>query len=105
MRLARLALARVASHPRCVEQALAWLIGEGAVPYRDAFDMNPPGVYRIHWAILSIGGRRIGNMNALRRQSPRPWARHGDPRCQTRTLAALGAVGTADRYVRAAPCA
>jgi hypothetical protein len=59
-----------------------------------AFHTNPPGVYLIHWAILSIGGRRIGNMNALRRQSPRPWARHGDLRCQTRTLAALGAVGT-----------
>jgi hypothetical protein len=63
-------------HDASIMLYIAWLIGEGAVPYRDAFDMNPPGVYLIHWAILSIGGRRIGNMNALRRQSPRPWARH-----------------------------
>jgi hypothetical protein len=35
-------------------------------------------------------------MSALRRQSPVRGLRHRDLRCQTRTLAALGAVGTAD---------
>ncbi len=35
---------------------IAWLIAQGAVPYRDAFDMNLPGVYLIHWAVLSMGG-------------------------------------------------
>ncbi len=35
---------------------IAWLIAGGAVPYRDAFDMNLPGVYLIHWAVLSIAG-------------------------------------------------
>ena len=34
-------------------------------------------------------------MNALRGQSPVRGLRHRDLRCQTRTLAALGAVGTA----------
>src|SRR2546422_9827695 len=35
---------------------IAWLIAQGAVPYRDVFDMNLPGVYLIHWAVLSVGG-------------------------------------------------
>ena len=35
---------------------IAWLIGQGAVPYRDAFDMNLPGVYVIHLAALRLGG-------------------------------------------------
>ena len=35
---------------------IAWLIAHGAVPYRDAFDMNLPGVYLIHWAVLAVGG-------------------------------------------------
>ncbi len=35
---------------------IAWLIAGGAVPYRDAFDMNLPRVYLIHWAVLSIAG-------------------------------------------------
>jgi hypothetical protein len=35
---------------------IAWLISEGAVPYRDAFDMNPPGVYLIHLAVLQLAG-------------------------------------------------
>ena len=35
---------------------IAWLISEGAVPYRDAFDMNLPGVYLIHLAVLKLAG-------------------------------------------------
>jgi len=35
----------------------AWRIGEGAVPYRDLFDMNQPGTYLIHLAVLrTLGG-------------------------------------------------
>jgi hypothetical protein len=34
-------------------------------------------------------------MNALRRRWPRPWARPRDIKCQTGTLAAPGADGTA----------
>lgn len=30
---------------------IAWLVAEGAAPYRDAFDMNWPGVYLLHWAV------------------------------------------------------
>jgi len=35
---------------------VAWLVGEGAVPYRDVFDMNMPGVYLVHAALLAVGG-------------------------------------------------
>jgi len=35
---------------------IAWLIDQGAVPYRDAFDMNLPGVYLLHLAVLRLGG-------------------------------------------------
>lgn len=35
---------------------VAWLITQGAVPYRDAFDMNLPGVYLLHLAVLVAGG-------------------------------------------------
>jgi hypothetical protein len=35
---------------------IAWLIEQGAVPYRDAFDMNLPGVYLLHLAVLRVGG-------------------------------------------------
>jgi len=35
---------------------IAWLIGQGAVPYRDAFDMNLPGAYLLHLAVLRVGG-------------------------------------------------
>jgi hypothetical protein len=35
---------------------IAWRIGEGAVPYRDVFDMNFPGIYVIHLAILRLLG-------------------------------------------------
>jgi hypothetical protein len=35
---------------------IAWLIEQGAVPYRDAFDMNLPGAYLLHLAVLQVGG-------------------------------------------------
>jgi hypothetical protein len=36
---------------------VAWLIGEGAAPYRDIFDMNTPGAYLVHLAALrTLGG-------------------------------------------------
>ena len=35
---------------------IAWLIGQGAVPYRDVFDMNMPGVYALHLAVLRTLG-------------------------------------------------
>ncbi len=35
---------------------IAWRIGEGAVPYRDLFDMNFPGIYLIHLAVLRLLG-------------------------------------------------
>jgi 4-amino-4-deoxy-L-arabinose transferase-like glycosyltransferase len=35
---------------------IAWLIDQGGVPYRDAFDMNLPGAYLIHLAVLRVGG-------------------------------------------------
>src|SRR3990172_3652857 len=35
---------------------IAWLLTQGAVPYRDAFDMNVPGVYLVHLAVLAVGG-------------------------------------------------
>src|ERR671922_2169246 len=36
---------------------VAWRIGEGATPYRDLFDMNQPGTYLIHLAVLrTLGG-------------------------------------------------
>jgi hypothetical protein len=39
---------------------VAWLIDQGAVPYRDVFDMNLPGVYLLHWAVLRVGGAGDG---------------------------------------------
>jgi hypothetical protein len=35
---------------------IAWLIGQGATPYRDVFDMNLPGVYLVHVGVLAIAG-------------------------------------------------
>jgi len=35
---------------------VAWVIGQGGVPYRDVFDMNLPGIYLIHAAILAAAG-------------------------------------------------
>jgi hypothetical protein len=35
---------------------VAWLIAQGAVPYRDVFDMNMPGVYLLHLGVISMLG-------------------------------------------------
>ena len=35
---------------------IAWRISEGAVPYRDLFDMNFPGLYLLHLAALTLFG-------------------------------------------------
>ncbi len=35
---------------------VAWRITQGAVPYRDVFDMNMPGVYLIHLAVIKTLG-------------------------------------------------
>jgi hypothetical protein len=35
---------------------IGWLIGQGLVPYRDIFDMNLPGIYLVHWAIVATVG-------------------------------------------------
>ena len=43
-------------HDAPIMHYIAWLIAQGAVPYRDAFDMNLPGVYLIHRAVLSLAG-------------------------------------------------
>jgi hypothetical protein len=35
---------------------VAWLIAGGATPYRDVFDMNLPGAYLLHGAVLATAG-------------------------------------------------
>ncbi len=35
---------------------IAWLINEGGVPYRDAFDQKPPGVYFIYLGFMKLFG-------------------------------------------------
>src|SRR6185295_18034778 len=35
---------------------VAWRMAEGAVPYRDLFDMNFPGVYLLHLAVVRALG-------------------------------------------------
>ncbi|MGH7306878.1 MAG: hypothetical protein ACRELZ_26695 [Candidatus Rokuibacteriota bacterium] len=44
---------------------IAWRIGEGAVPYRDLFDMNFPGVYLLHLAALALFGAGDGGWRAF----------------------------------------
>src|ERR1700675_1399156 len=43
-------------HDAPIMHYVAWRIGEGAVPYRDIFDMNFPGVYLLHLAVLRTLG-------------------------------------------------
>jgi hypothetical protein len=33
---------------------VAWLMTQGAVPYRDVFDMNVPGVYLLHLGVIAL---------------------------------------------------
>jgi hypothetical protein len=35
---------------------MGWLVGQGRVPYRDIFDMNLPGIYLLHWALVAVAG-------------------------------------------------
>lgn len=35
---------------------IAWRIAQGALPYRDLFDMNAPGVYLVHRAVVTLLG-------------------------------------------------
>jgi 4-amino-4-deoxy-L-arabinose transferase-like glycosyltransferase len=35
---------------------VAWLVAQGAVPYRDIFDMNVPGVYLLHLGVITVLG-------------------------------------------------
>jgi hypothetical protein len=39
-------------HDAPIMHYIAWRIAEGAVPYRDLFDMNFPGVYLFHLAVV-----------------------------------------------------
>jgi hypothetical protein len=43
-------------HDAPIMHYIAWRIGEGAVPYRDLFDMNLPGAYLLHLAVLRTLG-------------------------------------------------
>ncbi|HEX3178638.1 MAG TPA: hypothetical protein VHZ49_18330 [Methylomirabilota bacterium] len=43
-------------HDAPILHYIAWRIGEGATPYRDLFDMNQPGVYLLHLAVLKTLG-------------------------------------------------
>ncbi|MBI4247178.1 MAG: hypothetical protein HY614_08325 [Candidatus Rokubacteria bacterium] len=39
-------------HDAPIMHYIAWRVGGGAVPYRDLFDMNFPGVYLVHLAVV-----------------------------------------------------
>ena len=39
-------------HDAPIMHYIAWRIADGAVPYRDLFDMNFPGVYAFHLAVV-----------------------------------------------------
>ena len=43
-------------HDAALFHYIGWLMGQGLVPYRDIFDMNMPGIYLVHWAIVSTVG-------------------------------------------------
>ncbi len=43
-------------HDAPIMHYIAWRIGEGAAPYRDLFDMNFPGTYLVHLALLRTLG-------------------------------------------------
>jgi len=43
-------------HDATLMHYIAWLIANGGVPYRDAFDMNLPGAYLLQLAVLHWGG-------------------------------------------------
>jgi hypothetical protein len=43
-------------HDAPIMHYIAWRIADGAVPYRDLFDMNFPGVYVLHLAVVRLLG-------------------------------------------------
>jgi hypothetical protein len=43
-------------HDAPILHYVAWRVGQGAVPYRDVFDMNFPGVYLVHLFVLRVFG-------------------------------------------------
>lgn len=43
-------------HDAPILHYIAWTLAEGAAPYRDVFDMNQPGVYALHLAVLETLG-------------------------------------------------
>jgi hypothetical protein len=43
-------------HDAPIMHYIAWRIGEGAVPYRDLFDMNFPGAYLLHLGVVRVLG-------------------------------------------------
>lgn len=43
-------------HDAPILHYIAWRIADGAAPYRDVFDMNQPGVYLLHLAVLKALG-------------------------------------------------
>jgi hypothetical protein len=43
-------------HDAPILHYIAWRIADGAAPYRDVFDMNQPGVYLLHLAVLKTLG-------------------------------------------------
>ena len=52
----RLTLGWPLIHDAPLMHYVAWRISEGAVPYRDLFDMNFPGVYLLHLFALTVLG-------------------------------------------------
>lgn len=43
-------------HDAPILHYIAWRLADGAVPYRDLFDMNFPGTYLLHLAVLTLLG-------------------------------------------------
>ena len=58
---------------------VAWRIAEGAVPYRDLFDMNFPGVYLLHLLVVRTLG--AGDLPCRSTES-RSDVQHGHPGCE-----------------------
>jgi len=47
-------------HDAPIMHYVAWLVSQGAVPYRDVFDMNVPGVYLLHLGVIRTLGEGGG---------------------------------------------
>jgi hypothetical protein len=52
-------------HDAPIMHYVAWRIAGGAVPYRDLFDMNFPGTYLLHLAVLGLLGPGDGAWRAF----------------------------------------